>query len=165
MEMNKDNFLLADYISDDDDDDKSCYNIESIYKNDFNEKKILNNDSLSIMYNYKDRNDNSSKLINININKSCINELNAYFKLNNLFTCIKNDENKKSNKILKQDMSISKIIMNTIIDKKLGSITYHYGNNKSAKAYYTYDYPEIYYNKKLFNNISEWLKKEFFKKI
>ena len=58
--------------------------------------------------------------------------------------------------------------MNSIIDKKLGSITYNYSNNhysnnntKSKKAYHTYDYPEIYYDKKLYKNTTEWIKEEF----
>ncbi len=58
---------------------------------------------------------------------------------------IRVDENTKP----KHDVTISNTIMNSIIDKKLGTITYHYDNKKSIKAYHTYDYPEIYYNKKL----------------
>jgi hypothetical protein len=61
----------------------------------------------------------------------------------------------------KHDVTISNTIMNTIINKKLGSITYHYNNTKSKKAYHTYDYPEIYYDKKLYNNTKEWIEKEF----
>ena len=51
----------------------------------------------------------------------------------------------------------------SIIDKKLGSITYHnnVNNSKSKKAYHTYDYPEIYYNKRLYENTTEWIKEEF----
>ena len=52
-----------------------------------------------------------------------------------------------------------------IVDKKLGSITYHYGNKKSAKAYHTYDYPEIYYGKKMYSSVAQWLKEEFSTKI
>ena len=66
----------------------------------------------------------------ININKSIIDEMTSFFKLDNLFTCIQRDENKE----IKKNISISKIIMDNIIDKRLGSVTYHYGNNKSAKA-------------------------------
>ena len=95
------------------------------------------------------------------INKPFLEEINVFFKLNNLFSCIRNDENKEP----KRDISISKIIMDNIIYKKLGSTTYHYTNGKSSKAYYTNDYPEIYYNKKLYNNISHWLSSEFSKKI
>ena len=102
---------------------------------------------------------NSPKLININ--SSIFNEMTSFFKLDNLFRCIRSDEKKEPRK----NISISKIIMDNIIDKKLGSTTYHYVGGKSAKAYYTYDYPEIYYNKKLYNNISQWLKEEFSKKI
>jgi hypothetical protein len=64
----------------------------------------------------------------------------------------------------KHDISISNSVMNSIIDKKLGTITYHYNNIKSFKAYHTYDYPEIYYNRKLYNNCDEWIKNEFLKK-
>ena len=160
MEINNDKFLLADDISDDDNsDDCAEYedrdgedndsNLESMYIY----EKSKNEPSLNYYSYEQDTRDNSPILINVNINKTYIDELNAYFKLNNLFTCIKNDENENCNKLQnhkqKQDMSVSKIIMNNIIDKKLGSFTYHYGNKKSAKAYYTYDYPEIYYKKKL----------------
>jgi hypothetical protein len=103
----------------------------------------------------------SPKLINININKSIIDEMTSFFKLDNLFTCIQRDENKE----IKKHISISKIIMDNIIDKRLGSVTYHYGNKKSAKAYHTYEYPEIYYGKKMYNNVAQWLKEEFSKKI
>ena len=177
MQSYKNPFLLADvyydndansdsysdkYDEDSSDDDTSVSdsNVENNNKN----NKIQEYNSLKCyeMYTYNES-DNSPKKINISKNNSnsWIEELNAYFKLNNLFTCIRNDENKKQ----KQDISISNTIMNNIIDKKLGSTTYHYNNKKSAKAYYTYDYPEIYYNKKLYNNISEWLKEEFSKKI
>lgn len=96
----------------------------------------------------------SPKLISDNV----MNELSNYFKLSNLLNMIRLDENTKQ----KHDVTISNTIMNSIIDKKLGSITYHYNNNtKSKKAYHTYSYPEIYYNKKLYNNTTEWIKKEF----
>jgi hypothetical protein len=107
-------------------------------------------------YNYNDG-ENSPKLIN----KSWLDELNSYFKLNNLINCIRFDTIQEP----KHDISISNAIMNSIINKKLGSITYYTGNTKSYKAYHTYDYPEIYYNKKIFSNVSEWLNKEFSKKI
>ena len=35
------------------------------------------------------------------------------------------------NKKPKHDITISNTIMNSIIDKKLGTITYHYNNTKS----------------------------------
>jgi hypothetical protein len=95
----------------------------------------------------------SPKLINDNV----MDELCSYFKLNNLLNMIRFDENTKP----KHDITISNTIMNTIINKKLGTITYHYNNTKSKKAYHTYDYPEIYYNKKLYNNITDWIKEEF----
>lgn len=107
----------------------------------------------------------SPKLINLNINvsmnKSVIDEITSFFKLDNLFTCIRKDEGKE----YKKNISISKIIMDNIIDKRLGSITYHYGDNKSAKAYHTYDYPEIYYGKKMYSSVAQWLKEEFYKNI
>jgi len=103
----------------------------------------------------------SPKLINININKTIIDEITSFFKLDNLFTCIQKDEGKK----YKKNISISKIIMDNIIDKRLGSVTYHYGNKKSAKAYHTYDYPEIYYGKKMYTSVTHWLKEEFYKNI
>jgi hypothetical protein len=90
-----------------------------------------------------------------------LSEISSFFKLDNLVTSVRSDEKKE----LKKNISISKIIMDNIIDKKLGSTTYHYAGGKSSKAYYTYDYPEIYYNKKLYNNISHWLKEEYSKKI
>jgi hypothetical protein len=120
-------------------------------------------------YNYNDYNDEllsrpsppSPKLISDNV----MSELCNYFKLSNLLNMIRLDNNTKPT----HDVTISNTIMNSIIDKKLGSITYHYSNNnndnntntKSKKAYHTYDYPEIYYNKKLYNNTTEWIKKEF----
>jgi hypothetical protein len=91
------------------------------------------------------------------LNDNVMDELCKYFKLNNLLNMMRLDEAKKP----KHDITISNTIMNTIIDKKLGSITYHYDNTKSKKAYHTYDYPEIYYNKKLYNNTTEWIKEEF----
>ena len=95
----------------------------------------------------------SPKLINDNV----MEELCKYFKLNNLVNMIRFDENTKP----KHDVTISNTIMNTIINKKLGTITYHYSNRISKKAYHTYDYPEIYYDKKLYNNPTEWIKEEF----
>jgi hypothetical protein len=99
----------------------------------------------------------SPKLISDNV----MNELCNYFKLSNLLNMIRIDENTKP----KHDVTISNTIMDSIIDKKLGSITYHYSSNnnntKSKKAYHTYDYPEIYYNKKLYTTTTEWIKKEF----
>ena len=91
------------------------------------------------------------------INDGVIDELCKYFKLNNLLNMIRVDENEKP----KHDVTISNTIMDSIIDKKLGSITYHFNNSKSKKAYHTYYYPEIYYNKKLYNNTTEWIKEEF----
>jgi hypothetical protein len=91
------------------------------------------------------------------INDSIMDELCKYFKLSNLLNMIRVDDNTTP----KHDVTISNTIMNSIIDKKLGSITYHYNNKKSKKAYHTYDYPEIYYNKKLYNNTTEWIKEEF----
>jgi len=87
------------------------------------------------------------------INDSVIDDLCKYFKLSNLLNMIRVDENTKP----KHDVTISNTIMNSIIDKKLGSITYHYNNKKSKKAYHTYDYPEIYYNKQLYTNTTEWI--------
>ena len=104
---------------------------------------------------------NSPRLINININNKLIKEMTSFFKLDNLFSCVQKDENVDH----KKNISISKIIMDTVIDKKLGTITYYYRNRKTSKAYHTYDYPEIYYDKKLYNNISQWLKEEFSKQI
>lgn len=95
------------------------------------------------------------------INDSVIDELCKYFKLNNLLNMMRLDENTKP----KHDITISNTIMNTIINKKLGTITYHYDNKKSKKAYHTYDYPEIYYDKKLYNNTTEWIKEEFKKEL
>ena len=91
------------------------------------------------------------------ITDGVIDELCKYFKLNKLLNMIRIDENEKP----KHDVTISNTIMDSIINKKLGSITYHFNNTKSIKAYHTYDYPEIYYNKKLYNNATEWIKEEF----
>jgi hypothetical protein len=91
------------------------------------------------------------------IKDSVVDELSSYFKLNNLLNMMRFDENTKP----KHDITISNTIMDTIINKKLGSVTYHYNNTKSKKAYHTYDYPEIYYNKKLYNNTTDWIKEEF----
>ncbi len=97
---------------------------------------------------YRHKNEPSSNLFN---------ELYRYFKLNNLLTGMRNEQ--------KHYITISNIIMDIIIDKKLGSITYHYGNKKSKKAYHTYNYPEIYYNRKLYYNITQFINTEFYKKI
>lgn len=165
MEYSKNLFLLANNDSDDSDSDSPTNDTNSIENKNVNsikEEKYSYSNMLNSTYVYNENDSPSSpRLLDIKLKKNWLDELNAYFKLNNLFTCVRNDENKKQ----KQDMSISNIIMNNIIDKKLGYTTYHYGNGKSAKAYYTYDYPEIYYNKKLYNNISEWLKEEFSKKV
>ena len=143
MDPYENHFLLANINGDNDDnEDNTC------------------EENASECYNY-DSSPNSPTLIKININKPWLEEINAFFKLNNLFGCIRNDEKKEP----KRDISISKIIMDNIIYKKLGSVTYHHTNGKSSKAYYTNDYPEIYYNKKLYNNISHWLSEEFSKKI
>ena len=136
MEYSNNPFFLADEddVDDEDEDDKDCMKPQDNYPN-------------------------SPKLISIN--KTVLNEISSFFKLDNLVTSVRSDEKKE----LKKNISISKIIMDNIIDKKLGSTTYHYAGGKSSKAYYTYDYPEIYYNKKLYNNISDWLKEEYSKKI
>jgi len=94
------------------------------------------------------------------INDSVMDDMCKYFKLSNLLNMIRVDENTKP----KHDVTISNTIMNSIIDKKLGSITYHYNNKKSKKAYHTYDYPEIYYNKQLYTNTTEWINNEFINK-
>jgi hypothetical protein len=94
---------------------------------------------------------NSPKLID----KPWIQEINKYFKLNTLLNLIRNTGEEK------HDISISNGIMNSIIYKKLGTITYHYNGKKSKKAYHTYDYPEIYYNKKLYTNTNDWIKDNF----
>jgi hypothetical protein len=92
------------------------------------------------------------------ISDGVMDELCNYFKLNNLLNMMRFDENTKP----KHDITISNTIMDSIIDKKLGSITYHYNNNsKSKKAYHTYEYPEIYYNKQLYSSTTEWIKNNF----
>ena len=146
MQNTNNMFLLAELVEEEEDGYKSVENHG-------------NESSFYYSYDTHDNCPNSPKLININ--KSILNEMTSFFKLDNLFSCIQSDEKKES----KKNISISKIIMDNIIDKKLGSTTYHYANGKSAKAYYTYEYPEIYYNNKLYNNISQWLKEEFSKKI
>ena len=149
MELSNNPFLLAELTEEEEKNDVIYDNKEghSHYHGYYNS------------YHTDDNHPNSPKLININ--KSIFNEMNSFFKLDNLFSCILNDEKKEP----KKNISISKIIMDNIINKKLGSTTYHYSNGQSAKAYYTYEYPEIYYNKKLYTNISQWLKEEFSKKI
>ena len=148
MECSNNPFMLADLTDGNENEDT-------------HEKDPGHSNDLGFYYSYDtDYNcPNSPKLININ--KSIFNEMNSFFKLDNLLSCILNDEKKEP----KKNISISKIIMDNIINKKLGSTTYHYSNGQSAKAYYTYEYPEIYYNKKLYTNISQWLKEEFSKKI
>ena len=136
-------FLLADDYYDDDVNTTLPVNQDNIY--------VSNN-----VYNYNSG-ENSPKLIN----KTWLDELNSYFKLNNLINGIRFDTIQEP----KHDISISNVVMNSIINKKLGTVTYHNGNIKSYKAYHTIDYPEIYYNKQIFSNVSEWLKKEFSKKI
>ena len=146
MENTNNMFLLAELNEEEEEEDGN--------KSEYNHG---NESGFYYSYDTQDNCPNSPKLIN----KSILNEMTSFFKLDNLFSCIRSDEKKES----RQNISISKIIMDNIIDKKLGSTTYHYANGKSAKAYYTYEYPEIYYNKKLYNNISHWLKEEFSKKI
>ena len=146
MECSDNPFLLADL----NDESKETHE---------NHEEHTHDHGFYCSYDTNDNCPNSPKLININ--KSIFSEMTSFFKLDNLFSCIQSDEKKEP----KKNISISKIIMDNIIDKKLGSTTYHYANGKSAKAYYTYEYPEIYYNNKLYNNISQWLKEEFSKKI
>ena len=131
--------------------------------NSFTDPYLLayNEDETDSSYETHDLSISSPRLINININNKLIKEITSFFKLDNLFSCVQKDENVDH----KKNISISKIIMDTVIDKKLGTITYYYGNRKSSKAYHTYDYPEIYYDKKLYNNVSQWLKEEFSKQI
>jgi hypothetical protein len=141
-------FLLADDYYDEDDGNTTHHiNQDNIYG--------YNNGSNNV-YNYN-TGENSPKLIN----KTWLDELNSYFKLNNLINGIRSDTTQEP----KHDISISNTVMNSIINKKLGTVTYHNGNTKSYKAYHTIDYPELYYNKQIFSNVSEWLKKEFSKKI
>ena len=94
---------------------------------------------------------NSPKLVD----NSWLDELNKYFKLNNLLNCLRNNGDEK------HDISISNGIMNSIIYKKLGSVTYHYNGRQSKKAYHTYEYPEIYYKKQLYSSTTEWIKANF----
>jgi hypothetical protein len=140
-------FLLADEYYDDDTNATPSFNQDNIYG--------YNNGSNNV-YTYN-TGENSPKLIN----KTWLDELNSYFKLNNLINGIRSDTTQEP----KHDISISNTVMNSIINKKLGTVTYHNGNTKSYKAYHTIDYPELYYNKQIFSNVSEWLKKEFSKKI
>lgn len=125
---------LAIALGDNDEDD-------SVYTRDLQTPRSHKNDELS----------NSPKLVD----KSWLNELNKYFKLNNLLNCLRNNGDEK------HDISISNGIMNSIIYKKLGSITYHYNGRQSKKAYHTYEYPEIYYNKQLYSSTTEWIKNNF----
>jgi hypothetical protein len=154
MESSDDPFLLANLLQDDN-EHKQEHKHENESNNDLGYYSSYGYDAYSTQDNYM----NSPKLINIS--KPIFDEITSFFKLDNLFSCILSDEKKEPRK----NISISKIIMDNVIDKKLGSTTYHYAGGKSAKAYYTYEYPEIYYNKKLYNNISQWLKEEFSKKI
>ena len=147
MEYSNNPFLLADEDNDIEEQENT------------NQDEVVHDHVQYSTYDTQDNYPNSPKLINLN--KTVLSEITSFFKLDNLFTCVRNDEKKE----FKKNISISKIIMDSIIDKKLGSTTYHYPGGKSSKAYYTYDYPEIYYNKKLYNNISDWLKEEFSKKI
>jgi hypothetical protein len=155
MESSDNPFLLANLLEEDDNEHKQEQQHDNESNHDLGYYSSYDYDA----YSSQDNCMNSPKLININ--SSIFNEMTSFFKLDNLFRCIRSDEKKEPRK----NISISKIIMDNIIDKKLGSTTYHYAGGKSAKAYYTYDYPEIYYNKKLYNNISQWLKEEFSKKI
>ena len=155
MESSDNPFLLANLLEEDSNEHKQEQQNENESNHDLGYYSSYGYDA----YSTQDNCMNSPKLININ--NSIFNEMTSFFKLDNLFSCIRSDEKKE----LRKNISISKIIMDNIIDKKLGSTTYHYACGKSAKAYYTYDYPEIYYNKKLYNNISQWLKEEFSKKI
>jgi len=154
MESSDDPFLLANLLQDDN-EHKQEHKHENESNNDLGYYSSYGYDA----YTTQDKCMNSPKLINIS--KPIFDEITSFFKLDNLFSCILSDEKKEPRK----NISISKIIMDNVIDKKLGSTTYHYAGGKSAKAYYTYEYPEIYYNKKLYNNISQWLKEEFSKKI
>ena len=154
MESSDNPFLLADCIEDDNE-----HTQEHQHENESNHDLGYYSSYGYDAYSTQDNCMNSPKLINMN--KPIFEEIASFFKLYNLFSCIQKDEKKEQ----KKNISISKIIMDSIIDKRLGSTTYHYARGKSAKAYYTYEYPEIYYNKKLYNNISHWLKEEFSKKI
>ena len=155
MESSDNPFLLANLLEEDSNEHKQEQQNENESNHDLGYYSSYGYDA----YSTQDNCMNSPNLININ--NSIFNEMTSFFKLDNLFSCIRSDEKKE----LRKNISISKIIMDNIIDKKLGCTTYHYAGGKSAKAFYTYDYPEIYYNKKLYNNISQWLKEEFSKKI
>ena len=115
-------------------------------------------DFQSFCYEYESDNGNNESDDNKSPTKfsnSWIDELSSYFKLSNLLNGMRTVYEQK------HDITISNTIMNSIIDKKLGTVTYHSYNKISKKAYHTYDYPEIYYNKKLYNNCDEWIKNEF----
>ena len=141
MESSDNPFLLANLLEEDSNEHKQEQPQDNESNHDLGYYSSYGYDA----YTTQDNCMNSPKLININ--SSIFNEMTSFFKLDNLFRCIRSDEKKEPRK----NISISKIIMDNIIDKKLGSTTYHYAGGKSAKAYYTYDYPEIYYNKKLYN--------------
>jgi hypothetical protein len=108
--------------------------------------------------NDNNNNDNNNNNSPIKLKDTWLHELSSYFKLNNLLNFLREPSEQK------HDISIPNSIMNCFINKKLGTITYHYDNKKSMKAYHTYDYPEVYCNKKLYNNCDEWIKNEFPKK-
>ena len=108
--------------------------------------------------NNDNNNDNNYNNSPIKLKDTWLHELSSYFKLNNLLNFLREPHEQK------HDISIPNSIMNCFINKKLGTITYHYDNKKSMKAYHTYDYPEVYCNKKLYNNCDEWIKNEFPKK-
>ena len=127
-------FQLALALCDNNDD-------ESTYTYDLQTPRSHENDEPS----------NSPKLVD----NSWLDELNKYFKLNNLLNCLRNNGDEK------HDISISNGIMNSIIYKKLGSVTYHYNGRQSKKAYHTYEYPEIYYKKQLYSSTTEWIKSNF----
>ena len=158
MESSDDPFLLANLLQDDN-EHKQEHKHENENESNYDLGYYSSYGYGYDVYSTQDNCMNSPKLINIS--KPILDEITSFFKLDNLFSCILSDEKKEPRK----NISISKIIMDNVIDKKLGSTTYHNAGGKSAKAYYTYDYPEIYYNKKLYNNISQWLKEEFSKKI
>ena len=92
---------------------------------------------------YESSNDYEDNKSPIKLKDNWLEELSSYFKLNKLLNFLREPDEQK------HDISIS---------------TYHYNNTKSFKAYHTYDYPEIYYNRKLYNNCDEWIKNEFLKK-
>lgn len=111
-------------------------------------------DFQSFCYEYESDNGNNDNSPT-KFSNSWIDELSSYFKLSNLLNGMRTVSEQK------HDITISNTIMNSIIDKKLGTVTYHSYNKVSKKAYHTYDYPEIYYNRKLYNNCDEWIKNEF----